>query len=781
MSKKPSEVVREATSSSAHFDKTITDLPNSIKSGAPFSVSKEVITTIKKAIKDKNTTAVQKLRALQLLHSCVMAANTDFLMFTQKKILSRLTHFASHNKHSKELDRGKDIFGKISAAGPYEQKASEDFLKCLLNYIRTWAEHFGTAPGGGQSGFYKAYMKLINDAVAFPPKPESPKKSPAKKPPPKKTIDTTLETIQNIQNTLEFHRELVQSENPPLDALEEVRNTLATMKTQLEVQIENAMTSSNSDQIEMLLDLNDQVQAALNQSGKAHSSDFEVDEEVPEILMPTTTKPQSDPINLLDLDIEFSSPPPKQTTQELPSASPYSSSYSSGPSLLTQLQSENSQLKSQIKDRQLEDSGTANQVHVMESENQGLKNSLEGLQQTLNQKTNTYNQLFKKNQELKQEYQLITQKIQTVSEQLKSKSTIQSPSRSLGPSKELEKPSQSPPKQATSQAFDPFTELHSPPKQPPSQPFDPFTELEKPPQSPPKQSSPQTLQLDNRKSYPSEFESSNPFDADSSSEEDQPFEFKLPEEPKVTELGTVNKDAYRIVNSTGTGVLYDDEDIQVGFKCALQNNEVQAIMFIGNKSNQPIQELITEIKDCDENLKVAIDQTHSSEGIPQNSKANRRLRGIITGFSSAIPALSLKICYKNSKLMKLLLPLTMIRFIEGFKGTPTEALEEWDAIEGSETISALQMNNITSMKELANHINLAGAFSVFSCQELKNLTQAELLGLGTFKDYKAGLLVKVIDPRNMKVALSVRSQSPKLRDTLLPLLKLQISGNLEFN
>ena len=62
---------------------------------------KPIVDTIKKIIKDKNSDSPQKLLALKLLNQSLMqTSNEEFLIYLEKKILSRLLVFAKHKKVS---------------------------------------------------------------------------------------------------------------------------------------------------------------------------------------------------------------------------------------------------------------------------------------------------------------------------------------------------------------------------------------------------------------------------------------------------------------------------------------------------------------------------------------------------------------------------------------------------------------------------------------------------------------------------------------------------------
>lgn len=61
-----------------------------------------MVDTIKLVIKDKKADSPSKVLALKLLHRCVIenqaGSNEEFLMYMEKKIMSRLAILARHRK-----------------------------------------------------------------------------------------------------------------------------------------------------------------------------------------------------------------------------------------------------------------------------------------------------------------------------------------------------------------------------------------------------------------------------------------------------------------------------------------------------------------------------------------------------------------------------------------------------------------------------------------------------------------------------------------------------------
>ena len=113
MSNKPSELVKKAVSSDKCYDQYRLAIVDSVKV-ATQDYCKDVITVVKKIIKDKHATPPAKLRALNLFHACMMVGNTNFLQFAQKKITKRLCKLALHRKNSPDEGRGSDSRGHLN-------------------------------------------------------------------------------------------------------------------------------------------------------------------------------------------------------------------------------------------------------------------------------------------------------------------------------------------------------------------------------------------------------------------------------------------------------------------------------------------------------------------------------------------------------------------------------------------------------------------------------------------------------------------------------------------
>lgn len=107
---------------------------------ADYTKCRKVVASLKFAIKDNATEVSSKLVALELIHCCVMSQSRGFLAALGSKLISRLSILACHRLQSEDLDKGKDLFGKLSTSSYANQQASVLFLQRLLTYFPLWAE-----------------------------------------------------------------------------------------------------------------------------------------------------------------------------------------------------------------------------------------------------------------------------------------------------------------------------------------------------------------------------------------------------------------------------------------------------------------------------------------------------------------------------------------------------------------------------------------------------------------------------------------------------------------
>lgn len=132
-----------------------------------------------------------------------------------------------------------------------------------------------------------------------------------------------------------------------------------------------------------------------------------------------------------------------------------------------------------------------------------------------------------------------------------------------------------------------------------------------------------------------------------------------------------NFEFYRNCNSMARGVLYDDDHIQIGLQIANSDTEIIGMMYIGNKSVEPINEIATEIIDYpDDGLNLSITPLISNETINHGSQANRMIKASLHNFCGKIPIIHIKI---NEQHYNFHLPITAMRFLKSLNTNPEES------------------------------------------------------------------------------------------------------------
>ena len=109
MSLKPVDMLKQAVLSEDDYNRQCPLLADLIRT-SKLPVCKEVVSQIKKIIKSKSNPPPQKLRALKALNTLMLVGNVNLLIFTGKKIMSRLSILASHKKELSIELRAETIY-----------------------------------------------------------------------------------------------------------------------------------------------------------------------------------------------------------------------------------------------------------------------------------------------------------------------------------------------------------------------------------------------------------------------------------------------------------------------------------------------------------------------------------------------------------------------------------------------------------------------------------------------------------------------------------------------
>ncbi|CAG9330929.1 unnamed protein product [Blepharisma stoltei] len=820
---KPLDLVRMGCVSNEDYERSAPQLADIIKT-AQMPVCRDVIALIKKIIKDKHAAPPSKLRALKLFHACMMVANTNFLVFAQRKVMSRFTILAKHKKQIHDDSRGDDIFGPVSGLSEENREASKEFLICLLQYIQIWAQQFGKAPDGKSSAYFIAYKTLEKENVSFPnkrnskprlsldssrqsldnPRPSSavPKQSsplmyerPSQKPnaerPARRQSGGGI--IGRVETAMDVYNDLIRSGGGG-DAIVECFLQLKDLKSELEREVGQ---SDNPETIERLFELNDRLQMLIDshhdigkrpQSNKAY-------ETVP-VMQPQSAKKKQQIDNILDLDLfddpqassvsqsaafssmSFATHNPRLQMMPTEMKSPASQNY---PALLPtsakddagaieSLKRENEKLKKVISHRQDEDSNKINQINQLMTENMQLKQALEAGKQQMFMQDENIKKLTQASAQMNASLVEANQNIERLTRQLEAKENEIRSLKNEKPNGHQSSLSQhSLPMnpeirmQAPQHAPDPYSMAPAPQRAP-----DPYSMVPPPQRAPdPYSMAPELkVQIPPRVSDPYS-SSPNPFD-DSDSSDDIP--------QQAHNFPIQNELFYRICNCIDRGILYDDEFLQVGIQIARDETGVMGMIYVGNKTPAPITELNTEAISYEkEGLVVLISPIISTDPITKGAQANRMVKASLKDFTGKIPKIIIKIKQgSETKTLFLNLPITIARFLQGIQRSPEEFWPIWERLAFKEEKFSCQMEGIRSMQELSQHLSLGGAFKIYTPQEIPQLSPTQLLGAG--QKGVAVLILATIDPQTMSAQLSIRSESLTLREAIMEIMSTQISG-----
>ena len=361
-------IASQAAENSSEYGRFI----NTIRS-APRTVCVDVISLIKREIKNKSCPPPVKLRALKLMHACMLTGNNEFLMFASRKVMQRFTIMGRYKRQSLDDNRGADLFGPQSTGSTEHMQASAEFLRCLLSYMKIWAQQFGQGPDGLPSVFLKAYRTLEREGVKFPdsevkvrrssqpalsPRNESSSYLEDRSRPSKPPISSLIsrKDSESIRTSATLLREMISAgsaDKETIDSLAaDLRKAVAALETRISTQA--ALPGAN---VEALLEANDTAREALDlyDQSKMRSS----------LSLPSRAKPQK-PAVLIDIDspqaqntassrphtvLNTKNPflslrPPSTNTEENPPLSPDSDS--SYPFEIAKLQEKVNQQKNEV-------------------------------------------------------------------------------------------------------------------------------------------------------------------------------------------------------------------------------------------------------------------------------------------------------------------------------------------------------------------------------------------------------------------------------------------------
>ena len=244
--------------------------------------------------------------------------------------------------------------------------------------------------------------------------------------------------------------------------------------------------------------------------------------------------------------------------------------------------------------------------------------------------------------------------------------------------------------------------------------------------------------------------------------------------PQQIEIKPENDLTFRMGNCMEMGVLIDNEFIQVAFQVKRQGNELMSAIFIGNKSAEPITEIVTELTNLSmEVFPVMIQPIKTTEELLENCQTTRMVKAQLCDFTSKVPKLSLSIKSKSQQSYSLKLPLTLTRFIEGRQELPSSIWIEWKKLVFEEDTSVVNLAVFSSLVEMCSFLCLGGAFRIYSGSELEELGSTKVLAAGQLGDILIMFCVSVVSA--VQGNISIRCRNAKLRAAIFELVLMQIS------
>mmetsp|Transcript_2104 Transcript_2104/g.5210 ORF Transcript_2104/g.5210 Transcript_2104/m.5210 type:complete len:935 (+) Transcript_2104:1865-4669(+) len=258
------------------------------------------------------------------------------------------------------------------------------------------------------------------------------------------------------------------------------------------------------------------------------------------------------------------------------------------------------------------------------------------------------------------------------------------------------------------------------------------------------------------------------------------FFFQAPPVPQKVSLETaspVNLHFCRLCNLYPQGVVYDDDKVQIGIQVMVQGTQGRAMLFIGNKSPDPISNIEIESWSPPE-LDLSITQPFDEASYASGQQTNRMANFEIKGFFGRPPKISVSFIRSGANESLLLqLPISVGRFVIPLKKTGAEIWQQWQNFSTNEvTLSFSSLSpDIKSMRELAMFICVGGATQLYLTNEVPELSPRSLLTAGVSPGGEVYCMVEV-DASATQGTISVRSVDKGLRSALANLLVWLVQG-----
>lgn len=135
---------------------------------ADLNTCKQIVALLKATIKSNSSDVKAKLVVLEVLHSCAETGNLHFFSALGTKFIKRLAIMAAHRIDCEDVERGRDLFGKLSLVSQKSERASIIFLQKLLRYFVCWAKSVEGTTNRGALRIKRYYDELVRRGLKFP-------------------------------------------------------------------------------------------------------------------------------------------------------------------------------------------------------------------------------------------------------------------------------------------------------------------------------------------------------------------------------------------------------------------------------------------------------------------------------------------------------------------------------------------------------------------------------------------------------------------------------------
>ena len=790
-----------------HYDQYESQIPKQVIA-AKQSVCKDIISSIKKVIKSKTHPPQQKLRGLKILDSCIKVANVNFLILCQEKILTRLGILASYKKEVPVEIRAEGIFGKEFSNNPTFKESSTEFINCLLKFLKSWALDFGKMQDGSDSLFFSTYVKLRESGVRFPA--ENPDKDGKKakdlvKPQYVLTVERLLALVEQggNENMISQYKKMIKSHQASIKAgLKKARNENSQEDEEMFIEL-----------IERIDQLCNDGKNELDDGGSSNSRGLYIaSQDLPPRSQSDFTLSHAGLLTRRtceNLEFDKESTISGNSRRESVFSTPVVIDSSRNSvnerefQIVEKIKIENFKLVAEVDRLKVVDVEKAEiikslqrRVEGLEMENKELRDEVErmrmkgmdrepaarlgfngkseGLElgdggnnfegKNIKQQGSVRDEGRLEDIDLDPSYRLKSAKAEDKKGVLieqrneygftfgKNKNEVVCSEVALKDSRSARPlPKKVDNNEDIFDLLEPSIQssdrtLPEPVKAP--QVIEPSYEspMAKPPQKPQ-----QAL---------------HPADP-----------HKSPDSPrKPIEIPTPDQHLpYRVGNCLDMGVLFENDSIHIAFQLKTQGQDVMCIVYIGNKSANPILELSAQLDNIDQgSFPILMQPTTTNEKLEQGSQSTRMIKAHYLSPSAQIPKLKVAFKSTDSFSLTVFLPITIGRICKGMRESPEDLWPEWRKLALEEKIFEVNLMSFNSHLEICSFLSLGSGFAVYCKNEVNELGLNEYLGVGRFDEVLVMFTVNV-SASGLDARFRIRSRNNPARDCLAQILVTQIS------